>query len=170
MIICDQKYAFGYITCLFLNIVNCITSMTIFNKLILGKFFDIGPQMLSGQDDEKWRFLKDLFPRMSMCTWRQYGEGGAPKIINYLCMLNTNVIIEKIFVFLWFWLVFLLISSILNFLYHVLFMVSKNEVIRSQFLAFTTHTSIKNLQVRVDDGNREKEKQQRKTINKVVAI
>ena len=51
-----------------------------------------------------------------------------------------------------------------------LFMVSKNEVIRSHVLAFTTNTTIKNLQIRVDDGNREKEKQQQRNVNQVYQI
>ena len=126
--------------------------------------------MSAESEENKRRFLKQLFPRMSMCTWRIYGTGGDITKENYLCMLNNNVIIEKIFVFLWFWLVFLLLSSILNFAYHVLFMVSKNEVIRSHVLAFTTNTTIKNLQIRVDDGNREKEKQQQRNVNQVYQI
>ena len=65
-----------------------------------------------------------------MCVWRQFGTAGRLEALNYLCLLSTNNIIEKIFVFLWFWLIFLLLCSAWNFLYYSLLILSKNDNIR----------------------------------------
>ena len=97
-----------------------------------------------------------------MCVWRHFGPAGSLETQNYLCLLSTNIIIEKIFVFLWFWLIFLLLSSLCNFLYYSMLILSKNENIRkvqhkhnlleirlfffrNYFLAFAVRTSKKKL-------------------------
>ena len=54
-----------------------------------------------------------------MCVWRQVGEGGRMETLNFLCLLSTNIIIEKIFVFLWFWFVVLAVISAAAVLYRV---------------------------------------------------
>ena len=63
--------------------------------------------------------------------WKHYGTGNEIEVKNNICLLSANVIIEKIFVFLWFWIVFLIISSILNFLYYFLMICSTNDSVRS---------------------------------------
>ena len=102
--------------------------------------------------------------RMTMCVWRHFGTAGSLETQNYLCLLSTNIIIEKIFVFLWFWLIFLLLSSLCNFLYYSMLILSKNENVRkvqcttnitfskliffffrNYFLAFAVRTSKKKL-------------------------
>ena len=101
-----------------------------------------------------------------MCVWRHFGTAGSLETQNYLCLLSTNIIIEKIFVFLWFWLIFLLLSSLCNFLYYSMLILSKNENVRkvqcnvqlknnfleidffsfrNYFLAFAVRTSKKKL-------------------------
>ena len=67
---------------------------------------------------------------MTMCVWRQFGTAGGLETQNFLCLLSTNIVIEKIFVFLWFWLVFLLLCSMGNFLYYSLLILSKNDNVR----------------------------------------
>ena len=67
---------------------------------------------------------------MTMCVWRHFGTAGGLETQNFLCLLSTNIIIEKIFVFLWFWLVFLLLCSMGNFLYYSLLILSKNDNVR----------------------------------------
>ena len=75
-----------------------------------------------------------------MCIWRQFGTAGGFETHNYLCLLSSNIIIEKIFVFLWFWLLFLLLSSVVNFLYYFLLIQCKNDYVRQVLvLYFKTH-------------------------------
>ena len=78
--------------------------------------------------------------RLSMCIWRQVGEGGRMETMNFLCLLSTNIIIEKIFVFLWFWFMFLTLSSLVNFLYYAMLLFSRNDNIRKVDISYSTVT------------------------------
>ena len=54
---------------------------------------------------------------------------------NYLCLLATNRITEKIFVFYWFWLIFLVIITSLSFTYYCTLFYTKSARWRDRFLA-----------------------------------
>ena len=75
-----------------------------------------------------------VFNRLTMCIWRQFGDGGKLETSNHLCLLATNTIIEKIFVFLWFWLIFLLLASFINFAYYSILIFCKNDYVRYERL------------------------------------
>ena len=57
------------------------------------------------------------------------------EIQNYLCLLPTNRITEKIFVFYWFWLIFLLLITTLSFIYYCSLFYTKSPRWRDRFLA-----------------------------------
>ena len=126
-----KKYAFGYVLCLFLNLLNSVMCIINFNTFLDGNFWSIGSNSWPFQEDEaRRRFMKKVFPRLAMCKWRQFGTGGGIETTNYLCMLNSNIITEKIFNILWFWLLFLTITSFFNFSYYAIVIFSKNDTIR----------------------------------------
>ena len=83
--------------------------------------------------------------RLTECVWKQYGTGSKIEIENHICLLAANVITEKIFLFLWFWVIFLIVSSIVNFLYYFLMISSTNDGVRQYFLAFAARTSKKKI-------------------------
>ncbi|XP_003743619.2 innexin inx2-like [Galendromus occidentalis] len=55
--------------------------------------------------------LQKVFPRMAKCTFHLYGPSGDLERQDALCLLGQNVVNEKIFLFLWFWYLFLLVAS-----------------------------------------------------------
>ena len=85
------------------------------------KFYNLGLRWLEAQDDNGKSFsvLTDIFPKMTICPWRQFGSGGEIEQRYFLCLLGTNRITEKIFVFLWFWFVLLAIISTLALIYRI---------------------------------------------------
>ena len=48
-----------------------------------------------------------IFPKVTKCTFHKYGPSGTVEKRDGLCVLPLNIINEKIFIFLWFWLIFL---------------------------------------------------------------
>jgi hypothetical protein len=48
---------------------------------------------------------------MSKCIFRQYGPSGSIEKSDVLCILPINVINEKIYIIIWFWLVCLALIS-----------------------------------------------------------
>ena len=51
------------------------------------------------------------FPRVAACDYHRFGPGGNPANINSLCVLGLNIINDKVFVLVWWWLVFLAIAG-----------------------------------------------------------
>jgi hypothetical protein len=54
---------------------------------------------------------------MSKCHYRQYGPSGTIEKADILCILPINVINEKIYIIIWFWLVCLALISTLYLFY-----------------------------------------------------
>ena len=63
----------------------------------------------------------------------------------HLCLLSTNIIIEKIFLFLWFWLLFLLIVSLVSLAYFCVMAFSRNHNVRMYFLSFAVRIRVTNI-------------------------
>ncbi|XP_025162905.1 innexin inx2 [Harpegnathos saltator] len=61
-----------------------------------------------------------LFPKMTKCTIHSFGPAGSVQTHDALCVLPLNVVNEKIFVVLWFWLVFLAAASLLAVVYRII--------------------------------------------------
>ena len=61
---------------------------------------------------------------------------------NFLCILATQNIIEKIFLFLWFCFLFLLIASITSLVYFSLLLLSRSQSIRNYFLSFAVTVKV----------------------------
>jgi len=155
-----KKYAYGYLFSLFLNVVTSCSVFGILNKFINGRFDSLGTDFL--RTTEKGQFLKEIFPRLTSCVWITVGSGGGQQVQHHMCLLSLNIIIEKIFVFLWFWLIFLIITSLLNFLYYALMIFSKNTYLRQHFLAFAVRTTKKKIRWEENEGTIDREKRAQK--------
>lgn len=55
-----------------------------------------------------------IFPAQAKCDYFNFGSSGTIQFIDSLCILPQNVANEKIFVFLYFWMIILLMLSILH--------------------------------------------------------
>ena len=60
--------------------------------------------------------MSRVFPRVTKCTFHKYGGSGTIQNLDALCVLGMNILSEKIYVFLWFWLIILSIVTGLNLL------------------------------------------------------
>lgn len=78
--------------------------------------------------------------------------------MNYLCILATNNIIEKIFIFLWFWFGLLLIASIFSLIYFSLLLFSKSESVRNYFLSFAVKVKVTRLRIKSKEETKDKYK------------
>merc|ERR1719447_1182570 len=48
--------------------------------------------------------MSRVFPRVTKCIYEKFGQSGTIETHDALCLLPINVVNEKIYVFLWFWL------------------------------------------------------------------
>jgi hypothetical protein len=76
-----------------------------------GQFRRYGPLVTALVTEENPRDRVDpmarLFPKVTKCTIHTFGPAGSVQTHDALCVLPLNVVNEKIFVILWFWLAFL---------------------------------------------------------------
>ena len=52
-----------------------------------------------------------VFPKITKCTFHKYGASGTVEKKDGLCVLPQNIINEKIFLFIWIWLVFVAVVT-----------------------------------------------------------
>ena len=60
-----------------------------------------------------------IFPKVTKCTFHKYGPSGTVEKKDGLCVLPLNIINEKIFIFLWFWLIFLALVTGLYLIFRI---------------------------------------------------
>ncbi|KAJ9578451.1 hypothetical protein L9F63_005321, partial [Diploptera punctata] len=115
----NDKYATGYLMSELLNISNVVSSN--FHTIFLGgAFLTYGLDVLkfTFQDQEtRTDPMIAVFPRQTKCTFHKYGSSGTIEQHDALCVLSLNVINEKIFVVLWYWLVILFIITLVSLLF-----------------------------------------------------
>ena len=73
------------------------------------QFYSLPPEELLLEDARNP--MCEAFPRVASCTYFQYGAGGKQSKLNALCILGLNIIIDKVYLVLWFWYIFLIFCS-----------------------------------------------------------
>merc|ERR1712180_410993 len=107
-------YAARFFFCEFLNLVNVIGQIYFVDFFLDGEFTTYGSDvwgMMEEEFEERTDPMAMVFPKMAKCTFHKYGPTGTIQRHDGLCILPVNIINEKIYFFLWFWLVGLAIIT-----------------------------------------------------------
>lgn len=103
-------YALRFFGCEVLNFVNVIVQIY-FTDFFLGyEFSNYGMDVLNytGEEaEDRPDPMKTVFPKLTKCTFHKYGPSGTVEKKDGLCVLPLNIINEKIYILIWFWLIFL---------------------------------------------------------------
>ena len=97
--------------------------MFLLDRFFDGTFFTFGIEVLSFADrDQEDRIdpMVYVFPRMTKCTFHKFGSSGEIEKHDALCILPLNIFNEKIYIFLWFWMLILSALTFLVVVYRVL--------------------------------------------------
>lgn len=112
--------------------------MVVVNYFLDGEFTTFGIDVLSLVDmDPKEGIdpMARIFPKMTKCTFHKYGPSGLVRKFDGLCLLPLNIVNEKMYVFLWFWMIILAVLTGLSVLYRAAVVNSKRmraHLLRSQ--------------------------------------
>lgn len=113
-LIVNKDWSKWLIICEFLNLFNIILQIILTNWFLDGAFLSLGPKLIKEHfDNNSDTFILDkVFPKMTKCTFHKYGASGTIQSHDAMCVLALNIINEKIYSFLWFWFLIILIVSV----------------------------------------------------------
>lgn len=120
-------FAVAYVLCEMLNLANVIGNIFLIDRFLNGAFLDYGTRVIkfsSMDQEDRADVLIEVFPRMTKCTFHKYGSSGTIQRHDALCLLAWNIFNEKIYIFLWFWLIILSVLSGLAIVYRLAVMSS----------------------------------------------
>ena len=156
----NNWYAMVFLICDLLNFINVIGQMFFINTFLGGVFLDYGTQVLNWSEmdaEERTDPLIEVFPRLTKCTFHKYGPSGTIEKHDAMCLLALNIISEKIYVFLWFWLIILSILTALYLIYTmgVILIPSWRKVMlqRNAKVSYSTDDRIDLLMKKADIGD-----------------
>lgn len=64
--------------------------------------------------------IVDKFCTTASCDYWRWGAGGKQENINAICVLNLNMINDKVFMILWWWFFFLVIIGFIRIIYRII--------------------------------------------------
>uniref|UniRef100_T1J998 Innexin n=1 Tax=Strigamia maritima TaxID=126957 RepID=T1J998_STRMM len=109
-----NKWAYVYVMCEILNFLNVIAQIYVIDVFLGGIFTTYGLRVLEyGFFEEEYRndTIGVVFPRLTKCVFSGFGASANFQVHDAICVLPVNIINEKIYICLWFWLVLLAIPS-----------------------------------------------------------
>ena len=75
------------------------------------------------EPEEREDPMARVFPKVTKCSMHKYGPSGTIEKFDALCVLQLNILNEKIYVFLWFWFVIVSAISGLKLIYRLLILI-----------------------------------------------
>ena len=121
------RLALVHILCEVLNLVNVVGNIFFIDLFLGGAFLNFGTRVIqmSSQDQEvRTDPLIEIFPRMTKCTFHKYGPSGSVQKHDALCLLALNVLNEKLYIFVWFWLILLSVLTAMALVYRLVMIIS----------------------------------------------
>lgn len=150
-----NMYALKYFFCELLNLVNVIFQMYFLDFFFDGEFSDYGLDVLAYanvEPENRVDAMNRVFPKITKCSFKQYGPSGTVQLLDNLCVLPLNVVNEKIYAYMWFWFKILAILNGVNVLYRLVILAVPR--LRLMLLKSSCHmTSNNELSIVVDKCN-----------------
>ncbi|KAH1022620.1 innexin inx7 [Dendroctonus ponderosae] len=112
----DRLYISGswsmhLILCECLNLLNVLLQIYITDRFLNGQFMSLGANVWRQGLESSVDPLDVVFPKVTKCTFHKYGPSGSIQWHDAMCVMALNVINDKIYTFLWFWYIFLLVAT-----------------------------------------------------------
>lgn len=115
-------YALRFFGCELLNFVNAICQIYFIDYFLDYEFATYGREVLSMSEmdpEDRVDPMAKVFPKMTKCTFHKYGPSGTVEKKDGLCVLPLNIINEKIFIFVWIWLIFVAVCTGIFIIYRL---------------------------------------------------
>lgn len=138
-----NAYFMGFIFCELLNMSIAASTFALTHKFLRHKFLRYGLETVAYYNLPEEEYAMEgitnpmctTFPRVASCNYIRWGPAGVQENVNSICILGLNVINDKIFLVLWFWLSGVLVISMFNLIIRIV--TCSSSCIRYQMLRFT---------------------------------
>jgi len=110
----NNAYAFRYFICEVLNVIHVFIQFAWINWFLGGHFWSYGWNVYKGIRPNP---MMKVFPTMTKCRFYKYGPSGDVAKYDNLCILPLNILNEKGYLIIWYWLWFLGIMSTIAVVY-----------------------------------------------------
>ncbi|XP_043236831.1 innexin inx2-like [Amphibalanus amphitrite] len=120
-----SSYLTRFVLCELLNVANVIANIFITDRFLGGQFLRYGPRVLSHfitGSGTSASPMSETFPKLTKCNFQLVGGSGSVETIDSVCVMPLNILNEKIYMVLWFWLALLAVASVLAFTWRVVTM------------------------------------------------
>lgn len=97
-----------------LNFINVIGQIYFIDFFLDYEFSTYGSDVLNYtglEHEDRPDPMTRVFPKVTKCTFHKYGPSGTVEKKDGLCVLPLNIINEKLFIFIWFWLIFVAVVT-----------------------------------------------------------
>ncbi|XP_072935359.1 innexin inx7 [Epargyreus clarus] len=126
------------------NLLHVMLQIWLINVFLNGHFISLGSQVLNYRRwDEIADPLETVFPKVTKCIFHKYGPSGSIQQHDALCVMALNIIHEKIYTILWFWLLFLFILSLLAVIWRFISFFMYRRSLKFNELVFRSVSSSK---------------------------
>ncbi|XP_030745236.1 innexin inx2-like [Sitophilus oryzae] len=112
--------AFRFAFCELLNLCNLILQIMIMDWYLNGKFASYGYHVATKPYPHP---MNEAFPKRTKCLYTNYGSSGSTQVMDALCVLPLNILNEKFFLILWYWMIILFFVTLIALIYRAMFMV-----------------------------------------------
>lgn len=115
--IAHSMYAIRFYVCELLNLLMVILNMVLLEYVFDGFWYEFAPAIraIFRNDHRVWaQATAGVFPKIAKCEYFDFGPSGTIQHKDHVCMLALNIVNEKIFAFVWLWLIGLLVVSTVN--------------------------------------------------------
>ncbi|XP_063235934.1 innexin inx7 [Bacillus rossius redtenbacheri] len=112
----NRPWASWLVACELLNAVNLAAQAWALDAFLGGRFADLGPRWIRSGGSE----IDLVFPKMTKCLFHKFGPSGSVQNYDVLCVMALNIVNEKIYAFLWFWMWLLAAATAAGLLWRLL--------------------------------------------------
>merc|ERR1712106_519586 len=111
--------------CEILNLVVDVANIYLTDYFLGGRFIKYGTQVMKYLTYDQFSRTEmpnpmcTVFPTVTSCTFHSVGTAAGEQKFNSLCILSLNIINEKVYLLLWFWLIGLTILSFVQIVFRL---------------------------------------------------